>query len=594
MFVQRLPLLLLIFSLGLLAQAPAGSSSGAPPGSIDGRVTNSQTGDGVSGATVRLAPMRVVSGTAMPTELTVTTGADGSFHLENVAPGTYFAVVQGSGFVGANAKAALRSISVSAGQQVTNITITMMPQGIISGKVVDDEGNAQPGAHIEAFLERPIRGKMQVFRSGQTNADKSGDYSLRDLPPGKYYLTAEPPGKPSPKAPVPASPATSTKGAASDSDAQQPKAQLVRTYYPKSLDLDNAVPVDVQAGQDFSGTNIELRRVATHHIRGKIEGLNGASARRETLFLSQATGVSSITNGRRARVTEDGQFDFEAVVPGQYTLRLIGTPPNDTPGPHTSWVRQLLARQDVEVGASDIDGLQLAIIPSVTLTGRITADGLDSPNFSGMQITLAPTPADASYGSYRTTRVGADGTFTLDNLSPVEYVVHALGGPTGTYIKSLTFNGEDLLTQPMDLSQGGGGEIIVALHSGVAEVDGTVQTSGQPSQIPLASPTGGQAASPYPMVVLVPTKPGPDGSGLLAQPVQPTGAFTMQNVRPGQYIAFAVERFDGSLWLNPNFLKEIENDGIGVDVAENDHKQIQLSTISSDQIQQASVRAGIQ
>lgn len=592
MFVQRILLLLFLFSFGLFGQ----STGDAAPGSIDGRVTNSQTGDGVSGATVRLAPMRVVAGTTSAPDLTVTTAADGGFHLDNVVPGTYFAVVQGTGFVGSNSRAALRSISVSAGQQVTNITITMMPQGIVSGKVVDEDGNGQPSAHIEAFLERPVRGKTQVFRAGQTNADKSGDFSLRGLPPGKYYLAAEPPGKPSPKTPAP--PASDKQPPAAkvavEGSAPLPNLQLVRTYYPKSLDLDNAVPVDVQAGQDFSGTNIELRRVQTHRIHGKIEGLSGASARRDTLFLSQKTGVSSISNGRRGRVTEDGQFDFDAVVPGEYTLRLIGAPPNEGGGGSTPWLRQLLARQDVEVGASDIDGLNLAMIPSINLTGRVTADGLEAPNFSGMLITLAPSAADAPYGSYRSAKVGADGTFTLDSLSPVEYVVHALGGPQGTYIKTLSFNGEDLLTQPMDLSQGGGGEIAVALHSGVAELDGTVQTNGQSSQIPLASATGGQAASPYPMVVLVPAKAAPDGSGLLAQPVQPSGTFTMQNVRPGQYTAFAVERFDGSLWQNPNFVKEIENDGIAVDIAENDHKQIQLSAISSDQIQQASVRAGVQ
>jgi hypothetical protein len=590
MFVQRLLLLLFVISFGLLAQAPAGS----PPGSIDGRVTNSQTGDGVSGATVRLAPMRVASGTTPAPDLTVTTAADGGFHLDNVAPGTYFAVVQGTGFVGSYSRATLRSISVSAGQQVTNITITMMPQGIISGKVIDDEGNGQSGAHIEAFLERPIRGAMQVFRSGQTNTDKSGNYSLRGLPPGKYYLAAEISDKPPTKSSAPDGHPASTNAAAAPSVTQAPKLQLVRTYYPRSLDLDNAIPVDVQAGQDFSGTNIELRRVQTHYIRGKIEGLSGTSVRRDALFLSQRAGVSSLSSGRRGKVSEDGEFDFEAILPGEYTLRLIGTPPNDSPGGRTSWVRQLLARQDVEVGASDIDGLNLVMIPSVNLTGRVTADGFDAPNFSGMQITLAPTASDASFGSYRSTKIGADGTFTLENLSPVEYVVHALGGPAGTYIKSLTFNGEDLLTQPMDLSQGGGGEITVTLHSGVAEVDGTVQTNGQLSEIPLASGTGGQAASPYPMVVLVPTKAAPDGSGLLAQPVQPSGAFVMQNVRPGQYTAFAVERFDGSLWQNPSFLKEIQSEGIGVDVAENDHKQIQLSTISNDEIQQASIRAGIQ
>jgi len=141
--------------------------------------------------------MRVAPGTTPVRDLTVTTGADGGFHLDNVAPGTYFAVVQGTGFVGSSSRAALRSVSVSAGQQVTNITITMMPQGIVSGKVVDEDGNGQPGARIEAFLERSVRGKGQVFRAGQTNADKSGDYSLRGLPPGKYYLAAELPAKPS-------------------------------------------------------------------------------------------------------------------------------------------------------------------------------------------------------------------------------------------------------------------------------------------------------------------------------------------------------------------------------------------------------------
>ncbi len=582
MFVQRHLLLLLFLSFGLFAQAPAGS--------IDGRVTNSQTGDGVASATVRLAPMRMAASGAATPDASATTAPDGSFHFDAVAPGTYFAVVEGKGFVGTGSRAALRPVSVSAGQQVSNVAITLMPQGTISGKVVDDEGNGQAGARVEAFTEHLIRGKSQLYRVSQTTADKSGQYSLGSLSPGKYYVAAELSGQTTAKATAGSKPSETKTGAA----AEQQPMELVRTYYPKSLDLDDAGTVDIESGQDFSGTNIELRRVITHHIQGKVDGLSGSAAQRDMLFLAPKTGLQSASFGRRGKVETDGRFDFNAVVPGEYTLRLIGTEPNSGTASRYTSRRHLLARQDVEVGASNVDGIDLAIIPPVTVTGRVTLEGMESPNFSQVRITLAPSTDDLSFGSYQNTRVAADGSFSLENLSPAKYVVHAIGGPPGTYVKSLAFSGQDLLTQPMDLSEGGGGELSVGLHSGAAEVDGTVQSSSQPSQIPLSSPSGGQAASPFPMVILIPAKLAPDGTGWLVGAVQPSGSFTMQNVRPGQYTAFAVERFDGTVWQNPNFLKEIGNEGISVDVGEGDHKQVQLSTTSSDQIQQALARAGIQ
>lgn len=574
MFVQRLLLLPLVAAFGLLAQVPTGS--------IEGRVTNAQTGDGIPSASVRLAPMRMAASGTGSSELTTTTGVDGSFHFDAVAPGTYFAVVESNGFVGSGSRPALRSVSVGAGQQVSNVAISLMPQATVSGKVVDDEGTGQAGARVEAFAEHVVRGKAQLFRVSQTTADKSGVYNVRGLSPGKYYLVAELSGKPPVK--------TEPKAAKTDG---QPPMQLVRTYYPKSLDLDNAGTIDVQSGQDLSGTNIELRRVATHHIEGKVDGLSGAAAERDMLFLAPKAGIQSASFGRKGKVGADGRFVFDAVVPGEYTLRLIGSDPAAV-GPRFMSRRHLLARQDVEVGASDVDGVDLAVIPPVTITGHVTMDGMDNPDFSQVHITLAPAADDFSFGSYQSVRVAADGSFNVAGLSPARYVVHAVGGPSRTYVKSLTFNGQDLLTHPMDLSEGGGGEMTVGLHSGVAEVDGTVQSSNQPSQTPLASPTGGQAASPFPMVVLMPAKLAPDGTGWLVGPVQPSGAFAFQNVRPGQYTAFAVERFDGTLWQNPDFVKEMQNDGISIDVGENDHKQVQLSAISNEEIQQAAARAGIQ
>ena len=337
-----------------------------------------------------------------------------------------------------------------------------------------------------------------------------------------------------------------------------------------------------------------MRRVLTHHLQGKVEGLSAAALQKDALFLAPRNGVQAASFGRRTKLGVDGKFDFSGVVPGEYTLRLVGM---DTTAPQTSRFmsrRHLLARQDVEVGASDVEGVNFAVPPPIVLNGRVTVDGVNNPNFSQVHITVAPAPNDFAYGSFQNVQAGADGSFSLENLSPAKYVVHAVGGPPGTYLKNLTFNGQDLLSQEMDLSQGGGGELIAAFHAGVGEVDGTVQSSGQTSRIPLASPTGGQAASPFPMAILVPENLAPDGTGWLIGAVQATGNFAIQNVRPGRYTAFAVEHFDGNIWQNPEFLKDIRSEGISVDVGENDRRQIQLSTLSNDQIQQTSARASIQ
>ena len=603
MVVHRPFLLFLITPLGLVAQSPAVDfrpvaaqsqpQAGAVPGSIEGRVTNGQTGDGLGGATIRLAPMRMQRSGAAAADATATTAADGSFHFDSVAPGTYFAVVEDKGFVSRGSRAGLRPVTVSSGQQVSNVNLALMPQATISGKVVDGDGNSQAGARVEAFTEHVIRGRLQLFRVSQSTTNQAGQYNLAGLSPGKYYLAAEllqrtnakdagTPGEAKPNTPK-------SEGSATG----QPPMELVRTYYPKSLDFNSAEAVDVESGQDLSGTVIQLRRVATHHVQGTVSGLTGAAVQRDELFLAPKAGVQSASFGRRGKLSPDGKFIFDHVVPGEYTLRLVGNDASSGQSPRFR-SRHLLARQDVEVGASDVEGVDLAVLSPIVLTGRVSVDGVDNPNFSQIHIAIAPAADDVAYGSYQNAQVAADGTFSMENLSPAKYVVHATGGPVGTYLKSLTFNGQDLLTQEMDLSQGSGGELAVAFHTGVAEIDGTVQTSSQPSQIPLASPTGGQAASPFPMVVLVPDHLAPDGTGWLVGAAQPSGAFTLPNVRPGRYTAFAVEHFDGTVWQNTDFLKEIQSEGISVDVGENDRKQIQLATISNDQIQQALARVTTQ
>ena len=137
-------------------------------------------------------------------------------------------------------------------------------------------------------------------------------------------------------------------------------------------------------------------------------------------------------------------------------------------------------------------------------------------------------------------------------------------------------NGQDITNSAADLSPGGSGDLEVVVRSGTGQVDGSLQSS-----------TVGAST-----VVLIPQKATGDGSGVLFGQIR-SGTFSIPNVPPGRYSAFALQKFDNGLWQNPDFVRSLELSGATVDLDENGHVQIQLSPITQDQIQQAASRLGL-
>jgi hypothetical protein len=74
--------------------------------------------------------------------------------------------------------------------------------------------------------------------------------------------------------------------------------------------------------------------------------------------------------------------------------------------------------------------------------------------------------------------------------------------------------------------------------------------------------------------------------------MQSAGAFVIRNVPPGHYYAYAVERWS-PLWQNPDFLRSIQNRGTAIDLPENAHLQVELSLISTDQVEAAAIPLGL-
>lgn len=179
-------------------------------------------------------------------------------------------------------------------------------------------------------------------------------------------------------------------------------------------------------------------------------------------------------------------------------------------------------------------------------------------------------------GGFQNAAVAADGSFAIDDVAPGEYTMRVAGAPTGTYVKAILYNRQDITLTGVDLTQGGGGEIDVVLRTGTGEVDGAIS----------------DATARATMMILAPETVGQDGSGVLLANLQANGNFVVRNAPPGRYYAFAVESWS-PVWQNADFLRQMQNQGATVDLAENGHVQVELPVITAEQAQAAALPLGL-
>lgn len=533
------------------------------PGTVEGRVANALTGEPIGGASVHLFPF-VRRGGASAQAQTAASQPDGIFHFDSVPQGAYFLIAGADGYVTTGGRGQNGRLVVDSGQQITGVVVQLSPLGSISGKVLDENGQPVPGASVAAYTTYVMRGKLQLRRGRSTTAGKAGEYILKKLSPGNYYLSAE-----------------SAKGShdtrsPNDEAAPVSEGSYVRTFYPSVLDVQSATLLEVAAGQQSADIDIRMKRAIVYQVRGRVA--QDAAIGRPSLLLSPRDTLDANVFGTSTHPAKDGTFEFKDVLPGSYTLWLIGTFSSGQSSPRRYGGFKLLARQDLDVSASDVNGIVLSLTPPINLTGRITAEGIDKQMLAQLRVAFMPS-GQVMMGNFQSAAVDGDGNFEAPNLSPGTYSIRVNSPPAGAYVKEITYNRQDITANGLDVSLGGGGEIEIVIRTGAGEVDGTIAVSSS------------GLANPVAFVILVPDNVASDGSGTLTAPVS-GNSFAVRSVPPGHYYAYAVGASD-SIWQNADFLREMQRDGTSVDVQENARVEVELPVIDPDAVEVTAARLGL-
>jgi protocatechuate 3,4-dioxygenase beta subunit len=546
---------------------------------LQGHVTNALTGESKKKVHVRLRrQMPAISSEKAQQNAqgyVTISDAEGNFKFENIEPGDYRLSGDRSGYrnteYGAKDHRRGSTITLGPAQQVTNLSLALMPQAVVSGKVIDQDGDPVEGAMVQLVGEMWERGKLRHAMQNGSNTNDLGQYRIPNVTPGKYYLLVD-----------------RVSGMADNDipvDPGKPDIRPVKTFYPEAPTIESATQLDVKAGQDLSGMDIRVLSAPTYHVRGKIvgsvpEGVTGRLG--VSASMRGAEDMSSFAVG--SNVAKDRSFDIPGLSPGSYTLNLM----TRGRGFH------VLGHVDIAVGQSDVNDVQLAIVPPGVVHGHVTFEGNPQAgssvaNVKNMQIYLQGTDNTMMYGNNNATP-NDDGSFTIDNVAPGKYQLNA-PAPSGTYLKSVRLGNQEMLGKDLDLGQGSG-QLNLIFSYGIGEVQGTVQLPQTASEDPSTSAQPATTADTS--IVLIPDTLNEDGSGMYFGQSGAGGAFTIRQVAPGHYRAYAFEQIDYEQLQNPDLLKQLESKGTDVEVKEHDNKQIQVPLIAQDDLQRIYSQLGIQ
>jgi hypothetical protein len=512
---------------------------------IQGRAVNAMTGEPVQRANLTLRMTTSLEATPR----TAVSDADGRFFFEGLPPGTYMLLGERNGFVtqpyGTRPPTlGPTPLPISAGQVVKGVEFRLVPQAVIAGKVVDDEGVAVSRAMVRAVATGGARG-IPPLPLGMATTNDVGEFRIAGLSAGQYVLAV-----------------SHMPMSAFSRGEVRPQDVLITTYHPSAATFSDATPLEVKAGQDLTGITIQMRRGRVYAVEGtvvatavdrKFSDLTLRLMPRDTM--RQLVAPATILSG--GAIKPDGAFEIRNVEPGEYNLILALRSRPGAP----------LARLSVVVAQADVKGVVLKFGEPIKITGVIRMEGPQEADFSGSRIGLREAEGMSYNAPYAAAT--ADGAFTVEDVSRQRYMVEVTRLPTGAYVKSIRLGGQEIGDTGIDLSQASSApslEILVS-PSG-ATLEGVITAAGKPA-----------AGS---RVVLVPDPLRAELAlrrriGIADQ----NGKFSIRGVPPGEYrlYAFADPLFDPM--PDPGFLKSIENKAVKVSLREGDRKQVEVTLVRS-------------
>jgi protocatechuate 3,4-dioxygenase beta subunit len=305
-------------------------------------------------------------------------------------------------------------------------------------------------------------------------------------------------------------------------------------------------------------TSVQFSMVAARLVRlsGTVVDADGLPVAGASLSIITATG-SGMTSFLGGQTAADGTFTVSGIAPGEHTLRATRTAAG--PGGDSAAV-------PVTVGSSDVAGLRLTLGPGATITGRVVFEGTASRTAGPVPLRVIASQADpqrqvAMFGGpfdpLANGTVAEDGTFKLAGASG--RVFFGLTPLPAWVVKSVTLDGEDITDVPFDLS-----DRAAISDVRIVVTDKLTTVSGQ------AADRAGRPVKDYVVVIQSAEPKEPIVASRWIRLVRPdtNGRFETRGLRPGRYVATAVEALEQGQQFAPDVQTRLRSAGRTFEIEE--------------------------
>jgi protocatechuate 3,4-dioxygenase beta subunit len=525
-------------------QAPA-------TGIVRGRVRTSD-GTGLARVLVLLSPQSRPSDGGV-----VRSDNDGRFEFREVAAGSYRVLASSHGYVpaamtgntlgGALLLTSAPTITIAPGGTREDVDVTLVPWATVTGRVVDEAGDAVQGAAVQLLQVRYEDGRRRIVPVGARPrlTDDRGGYRLFGMAPGAYLVSA-------------------SVGDIAAGDLPG----YARTYFPGTTNAPDAQFIRIPASGELTGIDLQLARTTTYRVTGHLRNAAGEPGMGGTLQLitsQRSTPPLSISVG--ARITPDGAFEFANVPAGSYVIQAYR-------GNRNGFTEGEFGALPVTVVDGDVLDLTLQTSVGSSVSGTISFDNPDRttwPSLTAAELRARPVDLDASPATnVATADVQADGRFTLAGLNGPRRL-HLARAPIGWMLKEIRVGGIDVTDQAIALGRADQSlsDVEVVLTDRVSALYGTIADSGRrpaPGTHVIAFSTDAArwfAASRY----------------LHVTEASRDGTFVLSGLPFGSYhvAAVAARPADGEdAWQDPRFLESIRANAVTVSIADGEKRSVDV------------------
>jgi Carboxypeptidase regulatory-like domain len=566
------------------------STAATPTGLILGRVVDATTNKPIPRAVVTLGGsgiLRPVMGGGQGPQR-VLTDSDGHFLFRDLAKGNYNFTAAAPGYLTGGygqrrPEGRTQPFVLEDGQRVGDVVVRLWRESVISGTITDETGAPVTGVTVLINRRVMVGGRLEL-RPQQygTRTNDRGVYSQAAIPPGEYVVTV-PAGMTVTRAGQPAPDATATaalRASGADtliSGGQAARSSGVRlgdffvlpggvnslagqlpltmlpsgrvvtyptTFQPSATTLGAAGVIKLGVGEERT-VDVQLQPVTTAPVSGTVVTPDGPAVNYAVHLIPDFAVHTPVERYFETAVTvtdQSGKFVFPAVAAGSYSALTWRKPSRNSSLTNALPAESALFAEAAVVIEDAPAMVALALRPGAMLRGRIVLEGATPPpRPQQFQAVLGswfqpPWPLAFNAGPIAETRVTADWEFMREGVPPGRYTPNVLSNfspPAGWFLKSATVEGRDLLTSPVFVDGKDVSGIVITFTDRPASVSGLVTDAAGRSDAAagvLAFPLDYQSwlANGSPPAVA------------RAVPAAQTGAFTIPDLPPGEYLVVAV------------------------------------------------------